>query len=330
LPAAGYGCEGEDAESSLTDMSQTATPDSGARPRPGAPVTRIAACVDPYPEGTDAVVLGAALAEATGAELMLVAVHPDLPIVLPPGLNRERVRGRTQAMLTDARDKLAPNARTVLETDMSVPRALRRVVSREHGNLLVVGSSRHGAHGRVRVANRTRQLIHDLQCALAIAPRGLSERSPLRFHRIGVGYDGGPESEGALALAGAIASSCGAELYLCGVIDDRIPALGWPEVWLGDIMADWEANVRAEMESLRERATVASQALDVSVQVDIQQGRPAKSLLALSVGVDLLVVGSRRWGPVARLLLGSTGEALLHDAHCPTLIVPRPDEASAA
>jgi nucleotide-binding universal stress UspA family protein len=41
------------------------------------------------------------------------------------------------------------------------------------------------------------------------------------------------------------------------------------------------------------------------------------------------VVGSRRWGPVARLLLGSTGEALLHDARCSALIVPRADESPA-
>jgi nucleotide-binding universal stress UspA family protein len=233
-------------------------------------------------------------------------------------------------MLTDAKNKYAPNARTVVETDMSVPRALQRVVSREHRNVLVVGSSRHGGHGRVRIANRTRQLLYDLQCALAIAPRGLSEQPPPRFDRIGVGYDGGPESERALALAGAIASSCGAELYLRGVIDDRIPALGWPQAWLGgNIAASWEASVLADMESLGEQAAVASQALGVKVHVDIQQGRPAKSLLGLSAGVDLLVVGSRRWGPVARLLLGSTGEALLHDARCSALIVPRADESPA-
>jgi nucleotide-binding universal stress UspA family protein len=94
-------------------------------------------------------------------------------------------------------------------------------------------------------------------------------------------------------------------------------------------MASWKANVLADTDSLRERASIASRALGVKVHVDIQQGRPAKSLLALSADVDLLVVGSRRWGPVARLLLGSTGEALLHDAHCPTLIVPRPSEATA-
>jgi nucleotide-binding universal stress UspA family protein len=56
------------------------------------------------------------------------------------------------------------------------------------------------------------------------------------------------------------------------------------------------------------------------------RGRPADRLLELCADVDLLVIGSRRWGAVARLMLGSTGEALMHDASCPVLVVPRPHE----
>jgi len=62
------------------------------------------------------------------------------------------------------------------------------------------------------------------------------------------------------------------------------------------------------------------------VSFEVARGRPASALLELSRGVDLLVIGSRRWGMVARLVLGSTGEALLHDAECPVLVVPRPPE----
>jgi nucleotide-binding universal stress UspA family protein len=35
------------------------------------------------------------------------------------------------------------------------------------------------------------------------------------------------------------------------------------------------------------------------------------------------VIGSRRWGAAARLLLGSIGEALMHSARCPVMVVPR-------
>jgi nucleotide-binding universal stress UspA family protein len=40
--------------------------------------------------------------------------------------------------------------------------------------------------------------------------------------------------------------------------------------------------------------------------------------------VDLLVIGSRRWGSAARVLLGSVGESLLQAAGCSVLAVPRP------
>ena len=54
--------------------------------------------------------------------------------------------------------------------------------------------------------------------------------------------------------------------------------------------------------------------------------RYGRILLKLSGELDLLVIGSRRWGAVARLMLGSTGEALMHGARCPVLVVPRPQE----
>jgi hypothetical protein len=46
-------------------------------------LARIAVGVDGYPEGRDAAVLGATIARATGAELMLVAIHPDPLVVVP-------------------------------------------------------------------------------------------------------------------------------------------------------------------------------------------------------------------------------------------------------
>ena len=39
----------------------------------------------------------------------------------------------------------------------------------------------------------------------------------------------------------------------------------------------------------------------------------------------MLVVGSRGWGPVRRLLLGSTSERLVREAVGPVLVVPRGD-----
>lgn len=58
--------------------------------------------------------------------------------------------------------------------------------------------------------------------------------------------------------------------------------------------------------------------------------RAATALADRSRDLDLLVVGSRSYGPVRRLLLGSTSTRLVREAACPLLILPRGAEASAA
>jgi hypothetical protein len=44
--------------------------------------------------------------------------------------------------------------------------------------------------------------------------------------------------------------------------------------------------------------------------------------IARATGAELML--PRRWGPLARLVLGGTGERLAHGAQCSLLIVPRP------
>ena len=40
-------------------------------------------------------------------------------------------------------------------------------------------------------------------------------------------------------------------------------------------------------------------------------------------GIDLLLLGSRGYGPVRRVLLGAVSDALIRIATCPVLVVPR-------
>jgi nucleotide-binding universal stress UspA family protein len=90
------------------------------------------------------------------------------------------------------------------------------------------------------------------------------------------------------------------------------------------VLADWDDAIRAEMDEIRGHALAAGERMDAGLDVGVARGRPADALLELSENVDLVVIGSRHWGPAARLLLGSTGEALMHDAACAVLAVPRP------
>jgi nucleotide-binding universal stress UspA family protein len=285
----------------------------------------IAVGVDGYPEGRDAAALAAAIGSATDAELLLVAVHPD-PVVsvpVPPELGWTALHKHGEAMLRQLRDAVAPRARIAIETDWSVARALERVARREHRDLLVLGSSRGAPEGSVRIGNRTRQLLSDAPCAVAVAPRGFGARPARPFGTVGVGYDGGPDALRALHSAAALATAAGAKLRVRAVLDDQLPSVGWLHEDRAGVQAMWDEMLDPQARSLRDATQRAVSATGADAEIDVRFGGPAGSLIELSGEVDLLIVGSRRWGPDARVLLGSTGETLMHQASCPVIVVPR-------
>jgi Universal stress protein family len=242
-------------------------------------VMRIAVGVDGYPEGRDAVVLGTAIALVTGAELMLVAVQPDPLVVLPRGMDWKSLHDQAEKTLREVRDSLAPHARIVAETDLSIARALHRVVSREHRDLLVVRSSRQAPNGRVRIGKRTRQLLCHFESRLAIAPRGMQTRPEVRFRRIGVGYDAGPETDAALAIAGSIALAAKAELHVRAVVDDRVPVLLRSALG-GFVSTEWRDAIEDGAKRLHEQALAAAQQTGATVRTAVRpSGRRAARAL---------------------------------------------------
>jgi nucleotide-binding universal stress UspA family protein len=154
----------------------------------------------------------------------------------------------------------------------------------------------------------------------------MHKHADAQITRVGVGFDGGPESRAALSLARALAREAGVKLVVRGVVDDRMPAVGWAGIGGALVLEDWDEVIEQEVRSLREEAQTAAKTTGADVEVEVLRGRPAEALLKFSGDDELLVIGSRRWGAAARLMLGSTGEALLHDASCPVIAVPRPQQ----
>jgi nucleotide-binding universal stress UspA family protein len=82
--------------------------------------------------------------------------------------------------------------------------------------------------------------------------------------------------------------------------------------------------VDARLETARNAVDRALEACeDVPASGDVRLGDAAHELTALSGDCDLLVLGSRRWGPIRRLALGSTSEQVIRQAACPVLVPPR-------
>ncbi len=59
-------------------------------------------------------------------------------------------------------------------------------------------------------------------------------------------------------------------------------------------------------------------------------GKPAEELAVYSASIDLLVVGSRSYGPFGRLVHGSTAHELTRTARCPLLVLTRAAREAAA
>jgi nucleotide-binding universal stress UspA family protein len=55
----------------------------------------------------------------------------------------------------------------------------------------------------------------------------------------------------------------------------------------------------------------------------VVEGDAAAALVADSAGDDLLFTGSRRRGPVRRVLPGSVSARVVRDVACPVVVVPR-------
>ena len=285
-------------------------------------IQRIAAAVDDRPEGRDAAVLLHHLASALGAEAMLIAIEHDIAMLLPlaawSGIRRDTIR-----MLGRVREDLAPDARTVAGRHTSVVRGVEQIVARDHRQLLVLGSSGRGPEGQVSIGHTARQLLHDLSCPLAVAPRGLAGRSGWALRRIAVGFDGGTHAAAALALGQQLARGADAELHVLGAIDDRFPTPSWATTWLQPFRDEWEKIVDEQIPTLARQIDDAIED-GIVAHPEVVRGVASAALIAMSERVDLVVIGSRRWGSAARLLLGGAGEALVRECRAPLLVVPAP------
>jgi nucleotide-binding universal stress UspA family protein len=268
----------------------------------------------------DAVALAGAIAPATGATLSLLGVFPPAVFPVPSSTDRRTLRQQAEMILRRQRDELAPDARIDTVVDISVPRALRHYAERWHARLVVIGSHKSAPVGHVVIGRRGRQLLYDAPFSLALAPRGLHARTTT-LGTIGVGYDGGAEAQEALAMAAEIAQASGARLHARRVVEDRIPALSLEKAIVTD---DWGQLWEGERQSAEFDTQSAVASLEVATEVSATIGDPGYELRAFSEQVDLLVVGSRRWGPIARLISGGVGETLVADASCAIGIVPRP------
>jgi nucleotide-binding universal stress UspA family protein len=298
---------------------------------------------DPRTADRAPVEFGVAAARFTGAPLVVASVQTGVPVVpisvgqsLPYGIGQideDLLRDCTEmidaleADLTAA--GISVSCRKLQST--SAARALHEAAEEDDAGLLVVGSSRRSSAGRVLAGSTAMRLLHGAPCPVAVVPQTYTARGGPET--IGVAYVNSEEGREALRGAHALARRAGATLRVLTVVklspsahleEDAVRASWQPEVkdWV-----DVEGHHRIEAE--RElRRVVAALADDVPVEVDAFVGDPAEVIVEVSKGLDLLVCGSRGYGPARAVLLGSVSRRVTAEAHCPVVVLPRGVEAS--
>jgi nucleotide-binding universal stress UspA family protein len=262
---------------------------------------------DGTPEGEDALALARLLAPPLGAELEAACVkslpHPH-PRSQAARARLEEEAGRTLAGLAD--DSL--RRRAVVSS--SPAKGLFELAEDEEADLLVVGSSHHSGLGAVLAGSVGRALLQGAPCPVAVAPRGYHTQDVDRLRVLGVGYDGTAEAEH--ALEGAI------ELALTAEATMRVIAALTP------IEGGYDDASRHG--TLEEKLRAAVERCPRELRADGRARRGAATDVLrdeAEMGIDLLVLGSRGYGPVMRTMLGSVSTDLMRSAPCPLFVFTR-------
>jgi nucleotide-binding universal stress UspA family protein len=203
----------------------------------------------------------------------------------------------------------------------SPARVLHEKAEELEAALLVVGSSHRGRLGRVLTGSTTSRLLNGATSAVAVAPRGYDDGHD--FERIAVAYDGSPESREALDAAAALV------LLGRGRATIQSYTVLEPFTWVSGI-AGMGASAPVDFEPLR-RARAEEIAAEVnfvvpegmSVESEVVEGDAADVLADVSEQVDLLLCGSRGYGPLRSVVVGGVAHALVNRAACPVLVLPR-------
>lgn len=278
--------------------------------------------------GQDALALGRRLAAAAGERLIVACIHPQEAAHSLGALDTEWVSYlREQAIQTIATAKAEPGAPEGVPTTYEVrgassaSRGLDGLAEEYDSGTIVIGSTRRAALRRARPGSTGHRLLQGSASAIALAPKGYRHQASRRLGRIGCAYLETPDAEIALHRSIALAEHSGAGLSLFTVTArraERFAPLVGQEVEDGYL----QDAAQAYQQALDRALAQVPAGIDSSAH--LLSGDVVDALSALDErDVDVLVCGSRGYGPVSRVLLGGVSGRLIRRAAAPVLVVPR-------
>ena len=275
---------------------------------------------DESEQAEDAVEYGRALCDVIGAEPTLVSVipptHPSIE-----SFGHEAARDYRHKDLIEVADRRLEgrdaDVRVVMSS--SVGHGLVTAADDLDAVCMVVGSCHRGAVGRAVLGSVGTSLIHGSPCAVAVAPAGYAEtKEPILD--VGVAFDGTPEAWAALETGIGMAERCHARLSVVTVSDftSHVPATAFSVLSAGEM-------TNAEREEKRRVLDLALARVpeELPVRGRLLNGVPGEMLSTASEDVDLMIIGSKGYGPIRRVFAGSIATHVCNHAHSAVMVLPR-------
>lgn len=285
-------------------------------------MSRIIVGVDGSERSEDAVAFGRLVARASGAPVTVASAYTydHLAARDPSDEYGSFLRREVETVLEDLSGPLSdlPSLETRAVTDGSPARALQEIALDRDAGLIVVGSSHTGRLGRVLPGSTAERLLHGSPCPVAVVPRGYRSAPAHRTGMIACAWDERPESEAALAAAEDLAHGLSASLRVVRVLEPEKRV--YPSE-LGSRYGEVIENVRETARRALDRR-VSHLAGSLSGEGELHEGDAANELIAVSAQVDLLVIGSRGYGPLRAVLLGGVSGRVIRSAACPVIAIP--------
>ena len=275
-----------------------------------------------------------AAGRATGAPVLAVAVHSGGTVAAVPvgGELAGQPEAAARAVLEPLRAELGPAVDVRAREALTPAAGLTAAAEEADARLIVLGSSARGPIGRVFPGSTADRVIHGAPCPVAVVPRGhLAGDGGMMT--VGVAFAPTPEGREALRTGARLAEAARASLRVIMVLDPSLAERSSPGMLAAahhehDLAEDRAGRTRIEAERALDEA-IAALGATVPVERDVLFQDPADGLAAASEHLDLLVMGSRAYGPMRAVMLGGVSRRVITRAACPVLVLPR-GTASAA
>jgi nucleotide-binding universal stress UspA family protein len=282
---------------------------------------------DPEHSDKAPVEFGLAAARFTGAMLIIGSVFADSAMIGQMGHGH-----MSEDLGSDANrslDHLKQSLRTGgVKTEFwplggrSAPSALHQAAEEFSAGMLVVGSAHEEKGGIINPGSVADRLMHGAPCPIAVIPAGWTAGGGLNV--LGVAYVDSEEGREALQAAATLARRAGAKLRVLTAIKPK--QYGKEAGDLPGHESSTYDEVGTSENAVAEGVRPLVKGDDLEIEFDVSAQDPGDFLVAASENVDLLICGSRGYGPRKAVLLGGVSRRIAQDARCPVIILARGTE----